>query len=206
MKDRAEVVFLEPDYDVTGKIRALSGISPELCYQCRKCTSGCPLTFAMDYYPDQIVRYLLLGLEEKVLSSATVWVCSACETCTTRCPNEIDIAGLMDYLKQQAHARGLVQPKENLSYAFHKAFLDDIGRRGRVFETGLLQRYMLSSGAWKAKLSDGTLWEEIRLGLALFRRGRLPLWPRGIRDTHELRRLFEKGPVSSENTTQSSAS
>lgn len=206
MEDRGDVVFLEPDYDVTARIHALRGISPELCYQCRKCTSGCPLTFAMDYYPDQIVRYLLMGLEEKVLSSATVWVCSSCETCTTRCPNEIDIAGLMDYLKQQAHARGLVQPKKNLSYAFHRAFLEDIGRRGRVFETGLLQRYMMTSGAWKTKLSDGTLWDEIRLGLALFRRGRLPLRPRGIRDVHEVHRLFEKTPAASENPTPSSAS
>lgn len=199
------VVYLEPNYDVTDQVSALSGIKPELCYQCRKCTSGCPLTFAMDHYPDQIVRYLLLGLEEKVLSSRTIWVCSSCETCTTRCPNDIDIAGLMDYLKQQAHARGLIQPSHNFTYAFHKTFLDDIRRRGRVFETGLLQRYMLSSGAWKAKLADGTLWDEIRLGLALWRRGRLPLRPKGIRNVEEVRGLFDKTHMPSREAGQRSS-
>lgn len=205
MDEVMDEVVLEPNYDAAERILALSGIQPELCYQCRKCTSGCPLTFAMDYYPDQIVRYLLLGLEDKVLSSATIWVCSSCETCTTRCPNDIDIAGLMDYLKQQAHAKGMVDPRQNLTYAFHKAFLDDIARRGRVFETGLVQRYMLSSGAWKAKLSDGTLWDEIRLGVALWRRGRLPLRPRGVRHLAEVQRLFAK-PMESPETTESSAS
>ncbi|MEJ5348980.1 MAG: 4Fe-4S dicluster domain-containing protein [Desulfosoma sp.] len=205
MEHVVEETFLEPNYDATQRVSALSGIQPELCYQCRKCTSGCPLTFAMDYYPDQIVRYLLLGLEEKVLSSATIWVCSSCETCTTRCPNDIDIAGLMDYLKQQAHARGLVDPRANLTYAFHEAFLSDIGRRGRIFETGLLQRYMLSSGAWKAKLKEGTFWDEIRLGLALWRRGRLPLRAHGIRRMSDLQRHFQK-PMQSPEAKNSSVS
>lgn len=205
MEELMDGVVLEPNYDATERVLALSGIQPELCYQCRKCTSGCPLTFAMDYYPDQIVRYLLLGLEEKVLSSSTIWVCSSCETCTTRCPNEIDIAGLMDYLKQQAHAKGFGDARRNLSYAFHKAFLDDIARRGRVFETGLMQRYMLSSGAWKAKLTDGTLWDEIRLGLALWRRGRLPLRPRGVRHFAEVQGLYTK-PTETNGKTGSSTS
>ncbi|MGQ9484139.1 MAG: 4Fe-4S dicluster domain-containing protein [Desulfosoma sp.] len=205
MEELMDGVVLEPNYDATERVLALSGIQPELCYQCRKCTNGCPLTFAMDHYPDQIVRYLLLGLEEKVLSSSTIWVCSSCETCTTRCPNEIDIAGLMDYLKQQAHAKGFVDARRNLSYAFHKAFLDDIARRGRVFETGLMQRYMLSSGAWKAKLADGTLWDEIRLGVALWHRGRLPLRPRGVRHFAEVRGLFTK-PTESNGKTGSSTS
>jgi len=63
-----------------------SGVKVSACFQCRKCTNGCPVTFAMDLYPDQVMRYIQLGIREPVLNSSTIWVCASCETCTTRCP------------------------------------------------------------------------------------------------------------------------
>src|SRR3990172_12582159 len=78
----------------------------DACYQCKKCSSGCPLTFAMDLLPDRVIRLAILGQEEMLLQSRTIWVCSSCETCTTRCPNGIDIAGVMDWLKEEALRRG----------------------------------------------------------------------------------------------------
>lgn len=191
MEDGLHEAPLGVNYDMAQEVFRKSGIQPTVCYQCRKCTSGCPLTFAMDYTPDQIVRFLILGLEERVLASRTIWVCSSCETCTTRCPNDIDIAGLMDHLKEEAHARGIVPPECRTVRTFHQAFLDDVARRGRVFEAGLLQRYMLTSGAWKDRLADGTLWSDVRMGWALLRRGRLPLRPQGVRAREEIRRIFQ---------------
>ena len=70
------------------------------CYQCYKCSAGCPVSFDMDLLPHQVIRSVLFNQEEKVLSSRTIWICATCETCTTRCPNEIDIAGVMDVLRQ----------------------------------------------------------------------------------------------------------
>ncbi len=191
---------LNVDYDLATKVREACGIRPETCYQCRKCSSGCPLTFAMDYLPDQIVRFLSLGLEERVLSSRTIWICSSCETCTTRCPNDIDIAGLMDYLKQEAHARGIVPEECRFTRAFHQAFLDDVARRGRVYEIGLLNRFFLSSGAWKARLAQGTLWDEARMGFRLWKKGRLPLFPHKVQSKEEIRRIFQ-GALSPRTAT-----
>jgi len=196
--EQTAAAALEVHFDLAEKVRDATGITASACYQCRKCTNGCPLTFAMDHYPDRIVRLLLLGQEEEVLHSATIWVCSSCETCTTRCPNDIDIAGLMDHLKSEAHRRGIVRPKGNSTYAFHKVFLDDIARRGRVFESGLLNRYLLESGEWKAKLETGALWGDLRLGWALFRRGRLPLFPHGVKNKQEIRSLIEEEPNAAE--------
>ena len=76
------------------------------CYQCGKCSNGCPVTFAMDYLPHQLIRMLQLGLTEEVLGSRTIWVCASCETCYTRCPNEVEIPELMDDLKQEVLKQG----------------------------------------------------------------------------------------------------
>ncbi|MBC7358288.1 MAG: 4Fe-4S dicluster domain-containing protein [Desulfacinum sp.] len=191
MDDGLNTARLRVNDELAERVLQKSRIQPTVCYQCRKCTSGCPLTFAMDHPPDRIVRFLILGLEERVLRSRTIWVCSSCETCTTRCPNDIDIAGLMDHLKEEAHARGIVPPECRPIHAFHEAFLEDVARRGRVFEAGLLQRYMLTSGVWKSRLADGTLWSEVRTGLALLRKGRLPLLPKGVQARDEIRRIFQ---------------
>ncbi len=167
-----------------------SGIKVSACFQCRKCTNGCPVTFAMDIYPDQMMRYIQFGLKKEVWESATIWVCASCETCTTRCPNEIDIAGVMDFLKQTIVLEK-AQAKESQVLAFHRAFMDDIRKRGRVFEAGLVQNYMLKSGEWLTKLKDLTIIDEMRLGWTMYRKGRLKLLPRHIKGREEIKELFK---------------
>ncbi len=169
-----------------------SGIKVSACFQCRKCTNGCPVTFAMDIYPDQMMRYIQFGLKKEVWESATIWVCASCETCTTRCPNEIDIAGVMDFLKQTVVVEK-AKAKESQVLAFHRAFMDDIRKRGRVFETGLVQNYMLKSGEWLTKLKDLTILDEMRLGWTMYRKGRLNFLPRHIKGREEIKKLFKKG-------------
>lgn len=168
-----------------------SGVKVSACYQCRKCTNGCPVTFAMDLVPDQVMRYIQLGLRRPVLDSATIWVCAACETCTTRCPNEVDIAGAMDFLKQTVvRTRGVAREKKVL--AFHEVFLNDIRKRGRVFEAGLMQSYLLKSGEAFSKLKDLSILEEMRLGWTMYRKGRLNLLPHGIKGKGEVKALFRE--------------
>lgn len=167
------------------------GIKVSACFQCRKCTNGCPVTFAMDIYPDQMMRYIQFGLKKEVRESATIWICASCETCTTRCPNEIDIAGVMDFLKQTVVFEK-AKAKESQVLAFHQAFMDDIRKRGRVFETGLVQNYMLKSGEWLTKLKDRTIIDEMRLGWTMYRKGRLNLLPKHIKGREEIKELFKK--------------
>jgi heterodisulfide reductase subunit C2 len=174
------------------EVEGSSGVRVSACYQCRKCTNGCPVTFAMDLYPDQVMRYIQLGWREPVLASATIWVCAACETCTTRCPNEVDIARAMDFLKQTVvRSRGAAHEKKVLT--FHQVFLNDIRKRGRVFEAGLMQNYLLKSGEAFTKLKDFSILEEMRLGWTMYRKGRLNLLPHGIKGKGEVRQLFQEG-------------
>ena len=160
------------------------------CYQCKRCTNGCPVTFAMDIYPDEVIRRVNLGQWDRVLTCATIWVCSGCETCTTRCPNQVDIAGVMDELKELAIARGVECPQAR-SRVFHESFLEEIRKRGRVFEGGLMQRYMIRSGDLFRKTADGTIVRDVVLGIRLFRKGRMPLLPEGIRGKKEVRAFFK---------------
>lgn len=80
-------------------VRELSGEKLELCYQCGACSSGCPLTKEMDLLPSTVMRLVQLGVEE-VLESRTLWVCSSCFTCEVRCPRGIDVANVMEALRQ----------------------------------------------------------------------------------------------------------
>jgi heterodisulfide reductase subunit C len=179
---------IEPTWLAT--VESESGIKVSACYQCKKCTVGCPLTFAMDIYPDQVIRLVQMGQRERVLTCNTVWVCSGCETCTTRCPNAVDVAGVMDYLKETAIRSGIEIPQPK-TYIFHRAFLNEIRKRGRVFEAGFMGTYMWESGELKAKLEDKSILEELSLGWAMFRKGRMRLFPKGIKNKRDIREILK---------------
>lgn len=201
-------IYPERALQMAMEARGLSSL--RRCYQCRKCTNGCPLAFAMELKPHQVVRAVQLGLAEEVLGSNTIWLCAACETCTTRCPNDIEIAHLMDLLRQESRARQ-VRPAEPGMVHFHEAFVKSIRRHGRVFEVGMLARYKLATGlgssAQGCKSLLGQLWRDMRLGWAMFRRGKLRFWPARIRAKEEIRRMGAglAGETSNAQTQPASA-
>ncbi|MFH0788870.1 MAG: 4Fe-4S dicluster domain-containing protein [Pseudomonadota bacterium] len=163
------------------------------CYQCGKCSNGCPVTFAMDVLPHQLIRMLQLGLTEEVLGSKTIWVCASCETCYTRCPNEIEISKLMDDLKQEVLARGM-NSSEKAVVAFHEVFLDNIKRFGRINETFLMGVYQMRT-TW-ADLKNNQfhfsgLVKNMGLGLSMLKRGRLTLFPQW-KTRKEVQGLFKE--------------
>jgi len=81
------------------RVSELSGQNLNLCYQCGKCSAGCPMSFAMDFLPNQIMRLVQLGLEEDIGNSKTIWLCASCLTCTVRCPKGVDISRVMEALR-----------------------------------------------------------------------------------------------------------
>ncbi len=180
---------LSPDHRLLEALEKEGPFLAEACFQCRKCTNGCPVTFAMDLFPDEVVRLLILGQWERVLNCKTIWICAACETCTTRCPNEVRIAELMDYLKETAVRENISCPEPQV-LKWHQSFLKSIKNRGRVFETTLLSNYLLRSGEILRRWKAGTLWSEMGLGWRLLTKGRLPLWPTKNKGFKEILRIF----------------
>ena len=85
--------------DFVKKVTEISGQNLNLCYQCGKCSAGCPMSFAMDILPNQVMRLVQLGQEEDIANSRTVWLCASCLTCTARCPKGVDLSRIMEALR-----------------------------------------------------------------------------------------------------------
>lgn len=85
--------------DLLREVEELSGQNLFACYQCGKCSAGCPLTFAMDLLPHQVIRLLQMGRGKEALDCRTIWYCVACLTCSTRCPKGVDVAKVMEALR-----------------------------------------------------------------------------------------------------------
>jgi heterodisulfide reductase subunit C len=158
---------LRLDTGFLGAIERRSGQPIARCYQCRKCSAGCPTAQAMDFDPAQIVRLVQLGQRQAALSCAGIWLCVGCETCGTRCPNGICVGRIADALKASALQAG-VAPGERSVYQFHRAFLNSVRRFGRAHEITMLVEY---------KLRAGNLLADLLLGARLLLAGKLPLLP-----------------------------
>ena len=114
------------------KIIAESDVKIHECYQCGKCTAGCPMAHAMDIMPRQVVRMLQLGMVEELMKSKTIWVCASCHMCVERCPHEIDIPTLIEFTRYEAKRRKLYTVKE--VNVFTEAFLANVELFGKSQE------------------------------------------------------------------------
>ncbi len=86
--------------DFIAKVEALSGQDLLACYQCGKCSAGCPMAQYMDILPNQMIRYAQLGLRDELLSSEAIWLCVSCLTCNSRCPKGVKIAEVIEAVRQ----------------------------------------------------------------------------------------------------------
>jgi heterodisulfide reductase subunit C len=82
------------------KVEELSGQNLLACYQCGKCSAGCPAVSEMDILPNQIIRYAQLGFKDELLKSKAIWICASCFTCNARCPKGINIAEVIEAIRE----------------------------------------------------------------------------------------------------------
>jgi len=121
-----------------------SGVVLSECYQCGKCSAGCPMAEYMDLMPRQVIRCLQLGLLEDALRSSSPWICASCNTCSARCPHDVEIADLMKAVRQEADRRK-IRPVRTVSL-FTKLFLLPVRWFGRSHELTLTAFYNIGSG------------------------------------------------------------
>lgn len=153
------------------------------CYQCGKCSAGCPISFQMDYLPNQIIRMVQLGMEEQVLSSKTIWLCASCMTCSVRCPREIDLAEIMDYLRRRAYKKRILPKEETEIPLFNKIFLGNIELFGRLYEMGLIGTFNLLSGEFL---------KDVFLAPKMFLKQKIGVFPYKAKNIKEIREIFKK--------------
>lgn len=155
-------------------------IDVQACYQCGRCSAGCPIGDFFDLNVMEVVRLAAYGQEERLLGSHAIWLCAACETCATRCPNEIEIAGLMDVLRELALRKGIA-PAEPRIPLFHQSFLGSVNRWGKAYEIGMIANY---------KLKSGDLMGDMKLGLDMFLKGKLKLVPHSVEGKSDIKAIF----------------
>ncbi len=128
---------IETKNTLAQEIATETGENVYLCYQCVKCTSGCPLANEFDLAPNQVMRALQLGEDDRVLNSKTIWLCASCQTCVTRCPHAIDLPRINDQLAMTAKKRGIKSKVPEIAI-FREVFLRYARWLGRAYEPGLI--------------------------------------------------------------------
>jgi heterodisulfide reductase subunit C len=102
------------------RARKLGAFDATACYSCGNCSAICPLSEGRSSFPRKMVRYALLGLEDKIRRSPELWLCYYCGDCSDSCPREADPGGLMMALRRYAIGRTSIGRVANLFY--HKAY------------------------------------------------------------------------------------
>ncbi len=151
-------------------IRRETGDNVFRCYQCVKCTSGCPLADRFDLTPTQVLRSLQLN-DPRVLESKAIWLCASCYVCTTRCPMDIDVASAMKALCVEAKRRGVAPAIPDIDH-FNSVFLRVVKLFGRVHELTFAALF---------NLVTRQPFKNAGLAIEMFKRGRLKLLPRFVR-------------------------
>lgn len=171
-------------------VESLSHTHIEQCYQCGKCTAGCPVAGQMDSPPTRLIRLLQLGDIERALRSDSIWRCVSCQTCAARCPQSVDCASILDALRQLAFERGTVSPRQRRTMIFQKAFLANIRRHGRLNELELIA--LFKGEVFLRDRALPVLFEDAGLAPQLQRRGKLHLTGEQVRDRGGVARIFAK--------------
>ncbi|MGB9593992.1 MAG: heterodisulfide reductase-related iron-sulfur binding cluster [Anaerolineae bacterium] len=153
-----------------------TGQNVYLCYQCKRCTAGCPVAQFFDLTPNQIMRAVQLGQRDVVLHSRTISLCAACITCSTRCPQGLDVARIMDVLEIEAQKEKIKSPVRSVPL-FYKAALRGIRWFGRMYELGLMAELYLRLFL-RRELSFRQLFKyDAPMAIKMFRSGKLKLLP-----------------------------
>lgn len=157
-----------------------SGTDLRLCFHCQSCAGGCPVSQAMTYRPNGVIRLVQLGFRLEALECPDIWLCMGCNTCSTACHMAIDIASVMSALREIAIEEG-VRIAEPGILNFHQEVLNSIHRYGRTHKLEIMMRY---------KLRQLDLFSDIDLGLKMLAKRKLDLQPSKILNTAQIQKLF----------------
>jgi heterodisulfide reductase subunit C len=169
-----------PNRDPIARMERKLGHPLERCYQCGKCSAGCPAAYTMSAPPNRIIRYLQLGQLETALAQNSYWVCSSCETCSARCPREIEVKEVMELLRHEAFRAGRDSGQRAIP-TLHRAFLNTVALFGRLYEPALI---MLNN------LTSGHFFKDVPAVPGMLAKGKIKFLPSGGADMATVRRIY----------------
>jgi heterodisulfide reductase subunit C len=163
------------------RVLELSGEDVARCIQCGKCSAGCPISPEMDLQPNQVIRLIQIDDPETVLRSSTIWLCAFCQICSARCPEDIDVAKIMDSLRKSAVEKRVPLGEVN-GAKFNELFLDSIRKRGRVNEMEILLQY---------NLATRQPFKDTHLGLLMLAKRKLSFSGHKIKEVGRIKEIFK---------------
>ncbi|MHC4656198.1 MAG: 4Fe-4S dicluster domain-containing protein [Planctomycetota bacterium] len=172
---------IKTDEAFMDEVAKRSGENVFLCYQCRKCASGCPTRMFMDSTPTELMRYVQLGMVDEAMKTNTIWYCLSCQTCSTRCPQDIDIAHVVDTIRILVQEKKIKADTKNMRL-FNRLWMNILKYTGRMYElalTGMLN------------LFTGRPFKDLSLGIKMIRKGKLKLLP-SIRKPFAMMKMFSR--------------
>jgi heterodisulfide reductase subunit C len=184
-RKRMAITIKKSGKEVEGLIRRveeISGVDLSVCYQCKKCTSGCPIAKLTKSPPSEIMRRLHLGAGDELLGSDIIWACVSCETCSARCPMGIEVASVMDALRTLALEKKAEKQQGNVPL-FNRAFLSTVKLFGRTYDIAMIAAY---------KLGSRRLMNDTEKFPTMLKKQKIALLPPTGADKKTTRRIFKK--------------
>ena len=170
------------------QVEAISGRNTSLCFQCSKCSAGCPMAGQMDLKTSQVMHSIRLNREDVVLNCRAIWLCVGCETCSARCPQEVEPADVMNAARILALRNG-IKPSIREVGIYYNAFVTSMWLNGKIHDISVVAA---------TSLLTGNIINDMPLALKLLVRGRIKLPPipfsgsGGFRKVRERARAREK--------------
>jgi len=151
------------------------------CYQCGKCTAGCPLASDYKYKPHQIIQLIKLDRIGSIINSNSIYLCISCEICSSRCPQDVNVSAIMNYLRVKGWQMGIYKIP-NISI-FYKLFLRIVGKLGRSYEPALILGLNLMSGK---------LFNDLDIAFNILRKRKIKLLPEFVKDRKKINQILKK--------------
>lgn len=167
---------------IIAAVQKASGEDLSICFQCKKCTSGCPIARLAKSPPSEIIRRLQLEAGDELLESDILWMCVSCETCSARCPMGIDVAKVVDALRHMAVEKGVSKQEGNVSL-FNKTFLKTVEMFGRTYDIAMIAAYKLGSRKFMGDTEKFP---------SMLKKRKIALLPPTSGDRKTTRRIFKK--------------
>ena len=155
------------------------------CIQCGTCTGSCPVSYAMDISPRQLISLFRVGEIETIMKSRTIWICASCYACTTRCPSGIKITDIIYALKRTAMEKNYQSQQAPHVQILAKLFTQNLMAYGRLHEGTLIRKYY-------TKVKFSKLFKMIPLAKKMWRTKRISLLPSKIKAKDELAKIIKK--------------
>jgi len=154
------------------------------CIQCGTCTGSCPVSYAMDISPRQLIALFRAGEMETIMKSRSIWICASCYACTTRCPSGIKITDIIYALKRTAMEKNYRSNAHQVQILAN-LFVNNLMSYGRLHEGTLIRKFYT-----KTKITK--LFGLIPLVKKMYQTKRLALFPKKIRAHESLSRIIKK--------------